>query len=51
MSMAFQEKLGFVKEGILRREYFFGGEYVDGIDYAMLREEYLHLYGESNSAR
>lgn len=39
-SMRFQEKLGFVKEGVLREEYFFNGSYYDGIDYAMLREDY-----------
>jgi len=39
-SMKFQEKLGFVTEAVLRREYFFGGEYVDGIDYGMLREDF-----------
>lgn len=49
MSIAFQEKVGFVREGVLRREYFFGGEYVDGIDYGMLREEYFRLHGRSSS--
>lgn len=44
-SMAFHEKLGFVREGVLRQEYFFGGEFVDGIDYAMLAEEYQAKYG------
>ena len=39
-SMKFQEKLGFVKEAVLRKEYFFGGKYVDGIDYGMLREDF-----------
>lgn len=43
-SMQFQEKLGFVKEGVLRKEYFFEGEYYDGIDYGMLKEEYDKLY-------
>jgi len=44
VSMKFQEKLGFVKEGVLRKEYFFDGSYYDGIDYGMLREEYMELY-------
>ncbi|UCD17902.1 MAG: hypothetical protein JSV44_03070 [Candidatus Zixiibacteriota bacterium] len=35
-----------MKEGILRREYFFRGEYVDGIDYGMLSEEYRTLNRE-----
>ena len=39
-SMAFQEKLGFVKEAVLRQEYFFGGAFVDGVDYGMLKEDY-----------
>jgi len=47
-SMKFQEKLGFVREGVLRQEYFYGGAYVDGIDYAMLVEEYNERYHESH---
>jgi len=34
------EKLGFVKEGIARQQYFYGGRYVDSIKYGMLRQDY-----------
>ncbi|MBN1211541.1 MAG: GNAT family N-acetyltransferase [candidate division Zixibacteria bacterium] len=43
-SMVFQEKLGFVKEAHLRQEYFFGGAFVDGIDYGMLKEDYERAF-------
>ena len=46
-SMRFQEKLGFIKEAVLRQEYFFDGEYVDGIDYGMLRKEYDSVFNAS----
>jgi len=44
VSMHFQEKLGFIKEAVFRKEYFFNSRYVDRIDYAMLREEYENKY-------
>jgi RimJ/RimL family protein N-acetyltransferase len=50
VSMKFQEKLGFVKEGVLRQEFFFNGKYYDGIDYGMLKEEYIKLYVEGQAA-
>jgi len=34
------EKLGFVKEGIARQQFFYGGRYVDSIKYGMLRQDY-----------
>ncbi len=34
------QKLGFVEEGRLRQEAFFGGEYVDMIQMGMLRDEW-----------
>jgi len=46
VSMHFQEKLGFVKEAVLRKEYFFDGRYYDGIDYGMLREDYDRAFKE-----
>ncbi|MFZ5981908.1 MAG: GNAT family N-acetyltransferase [Candidatus Zixiibacteriota bacterium] len=46
VSMKFQEKLGFVKEAVLRQEYFFGGEYVDGVNYGMLRDDYEEAFGK-----
>ena len=39
-SIQFQEKLGFVREGVMRKEYFFDGQYYDSINYAMLDDEY-----------
>ncbi len=34
------EKLGFVKEGVLREHYFTEGKYEDKIIYSLLRKEY-----------
>lgn len=48
-SMKFHDKLGFVKEGVLRKEYFFDGAYVDGIDYGMLEEDYKRAAGKNGS--
>lgn len=45
-SMRFQEKLGFVKEGVMRQESFCGGAYVDSIHYAMMKGEYEARYGK-----
>ena len=47
VSMRFQERLGFIREAVLRQEYSFSGEYVDGIDYGMLREEYDSAFSTS----
>ncbi|MDH4157449.1 MAG: GNAT family N-acetyltransferase [candidate division Zixibacteria bacterium] len=46
-SMQFHKSLGFVQEGRLRQEFFFGGEYVDGLDYAILRGEYFSRVGRT----
>jgi len=45
-SIRLQESLGFVQEGVLRREVYVRGEYVDDLLYGMLKEEYDKLYGE-----
>lgn len=34
------ERLGFVREGVARQQYFYGGRYVDSIKYGMLRQDY-----------
>ena len=39
-SVALHEKLGFVREGTLRRMFFTGGGYVDVHWYGMTREEW-----------
>ena len=39
-SIRLHEKLGFVQEGISRKEWFFGGEYVDKVMFSMLREDF-----------
>jgi len=44
-SQKFQESLGFVKEGVMRRERYVRGEYVDDVLYGMLRDDYRRLYG------
>ena len=49
-SMQFHKSLGFVQEGRLRQEFFFGGEYVDGLDYAILREEYFSRAGQTEGS-
>ena len=40
-SIRFQESLGFVREGCMRRERYVQGEYLDDVLYGMLRSEYL----------
>ena len=49
-SMQFHKSLGFVQEGRLRQEFFFGGEYVDGLDYAILREGYFSRAGQTEGS-
>jgi RimJ/RimL family protein N-acetyltransferase len=44
-SQKFQESLGFVKEGVLRRERYVRGGYVDDILYGMVHDDYQRLYG------
>ncbi|MCU0607548.1 MAG: GNAT family N-acetyltransferase [Candidatus Edwardsbacteria bacterium] len=39
-SQALHQKLGFVREGVARQQYFYGGRYVDSIKYGMLRQDY-----------
>ncbi len=38
------EKIGFVKEGFLRRELFYKGRYIDRLYYGMLSEEFENKY-------
>ncbi len=35
------ERAGFVREGVFRESYFRGGRYVDALQYAILRSEWL----------
>ena len=42
-SVALHEKMGFIKEGIIRRNVYTGGVYYDTIVYGMTRQEYLDL--------
>jgi RimJ/RimL family protein N-acetyltransferase len=35
------EKVGFVREGVLRKSIYKSGEFVDAYQYSLLREEYL----------
>ncbi len=44
-SRKLQEKLGFVREGILRAEFTLDGGYVDDVLYGMLKEDYDAIYG------
>lgn len=39
-SQALHQKLGFIREGVARQQYFWGGRYVDSIKYGMLRQDY-----------
>ena len=43
-SQRLQEKLGFVREGVLRQEFTVGGRVLDDMLYGMLREEYFEKY-------
>ncbi|PKK82431.1 MAG: hypothetical protein CVT49_13680 [candidate division Zixibacteria bacterium HGW-Zixibacteria-1] len=47
-SMIFQEKLGFIKEAVLRKESSFGGQYYDCLIYGMLKEEYDAIFKTSS---
>lgn len=38
------EKLGFVKEGLLRKELFYKNKFIDRYYYGILREEFFRLY-------
>jgi len=44
-SQKLQESLGFIREGVRRQEIVSHSQYLDAIDYGMLKEEYLELYG------
>ncbi|MFZ4202484.1 GNAT family N-acetyltransferase [Lysinibacillus sp. NPDC056220] len=44
-SMCLHEKLGFMKEGQLRKIIFTKGDYFDGICYGMTREEFEQNHG------
>lgn len=39
-SVRLQEKLGFVREGVMRREFFLRGKYLDALEYGLLKEDY-----------
>ena len=41
-SVALHEKLGFVREGTLRRMVYTGGQFFDAYHYGMLKEEWEH---------
>src|SRR3989338_11175300 len=36
------KKIGFIKEGLLREESYFGGKFVDCIRFGLLRQEFKH---------
>lgn len=40
------EKLGFVKEGIMRKELFYKNKFIDRCYYGILRQEYFSLYSD-----
>ena len=42
------KKVGFTKEGVLRRELFFKGRYIDRLYYGILREEFENKYQMEN---
>ena len=44
-SQRFQESLGFVREGVFRKERYVRGEYLDDICYGMVCEDYERLCG------
>ena len=48
-SLAVLRMLGFHQEGLLRREVFVDGEYLDGIRLGMFREEFHKFLKESDS--
>jgi RimJ/RimL family protein N-acetyltransferase len=40
-AIAMYEKIGFVKEGVLRQHYFDNGKYTDKLMFSILQEEFL----------
>jgi RimJ/RimL family protein N-acetyltransferase len=40
------EKIGFVKEGLLRNELYFKNRFIDRCYYGILREEFFSLYSD-----
>ena len=48
-SQKYQKKLGFVREGVLRKEITLNGQIMDDMLYSMLKEEYEALYGSGKS--
>ena len=40
------EKLGFVKEGLLRKELFYRNRFIDRCYYGILEQEYFSLYSD-----
>lgn len=46
-SQALHERLGFVREGVLRRLIFTRGRYLDELYYGMTIEEWRQLHGEA----
>ena len=49
-SIRLQESLGFVREGVFRKARLVNGEYLDSINFAMLRDEYEKLYAHNRSS-
>ena len=45
-SRALHERLGFVREGAVRRAIFMGGRYLDELYYGMTVEEWRQRYEE-----
>ncbi|MDD3733246.1 MAG: GNAT family protein [candidate division Zixibacteria bacterium] len=43
-SIKLQEKLGFVKEGVFRQQRLVNGEYLDSLQYGMLKEDYEKVF-------
>ncbi len=46
-SIRLHEKLGFQKEGTLRRMGFTGGKYIDLLWYGMTADEFWDRYGKT----
>ena len=46
-SRALHERLGFVREGAVRRAIFTGGRYLDELFYGMTVDEWQQRYGEA----
>lgn len=49
-SQKLHEKIGFIKEGVLRQELFYKGKYIDRVYYSILKKEFLknNIEVESN---